>query len=240
MIPFPATRQSVLERVRSQDDEIRRVAFGDLAEGYWKPGYHYLRVHWHLAPEAAEDAVQAFFTTAFEKQYLERYDASKSKFRTFLRVCLDRYVQNLRKAEQAGKRGGGATMLSLDFPGAERELDAAAGTNLHDVDRFFHDETVRFLFARAVDALRQALDADDQAIVFRVFERHDLNPSAEVTYASLAAELHLTVAQVTNYLHLARRRFRELALAKLRAISASEAEYQREALDIFGLDVTRS
>jgi hypothetical protein len=59
--------------------------------------YHYLRLHWSLAPEAAEDAVQAFFTVAFEKNYLERYDRSKAKFRTFLRVCLDRFVQNPEK-----------------------------------------------------------------------------------------------------------------------------------------------
>ena len=146
---FPATRRSVLERVRSADDGVRRDAFGDLAAGYWKPSYHYLRLQWRLTAEEAEDAVQAFFATAFEKQYVERYDPAQSKFRTFLRVCLDRFVQNLRKAAAADKRGGGVALLSLDFPGAEREMDDMA-TAIADPDRFFHDETVRFLFARAV------------------------------------------------------------------------------------------
>ena len=238
MIPFPATHLSVLERVRSEDAEVRRAAFGDLAGGYWKPGYHYLRLHWRLTPEAAEDAVQAFFATAFEKEYLERYDASKSRFRTFLRVCLDRFVQNMRKAEVAEKRGGRATVLSIDFPGAEREMDAMAAADLKDLDRFFHDETVRFLFARTVQSLRRAYDAEGRSIVFRVFERHDLKPSAETSYASLAKELGLTVAQVTNHLHTARRRFRELSLANLRAISATDEEYRREARELFGLDVS--
>jgi DNA-directed RNA polymerase specialized sigma24 family protein len=238
MILFPATHLSVLERVRSEDAEVRRAAFGDLAGGYWKPGYHYLRLHWRLTPEAAEDAVQAFFATAFEKEYLERYDASKSRFRTFLRVCLDRFVQNMRKAEVAEKRGGRATVLSIDFPGAERELDAMAAADLKDLDRFFHDETVRFLFGRTVQSLQRAYDAEGRSIVFRVFERHDLKPSAETSYASLAKELGLTVAQVTNHLHTARRRFRELALANLRAISATDEEYRREARELFGLDVS--
>ena len=35
--------------VRSADAEIRRAAFGDLAQGYWRPSYHYLRLHWRLA-----------------------------------------------------------------------------------------------------------------------------------------------------------------------------------------------
>lgn len=240
MIRFPATHLSVLERIRSQDADTRRVAFGDLADGYWKPSYHYLRLHWHLPAEAAEDTVQAFFTTAFEKQYVERYDPAQSRFRTFLRVCLDRFVQNQLKAESAAKRGGGVTTLSLDFPGAEQELDAMASARLDDLDRFFHDETVRFLFARTVDALRLACDREGRSIVFRVFERHDLNPTPEVTYASIATELHLTVSQVTNHLHAARRQFRDLALTHLRAISASDAEFRREARDIFGLDVGES
>jgi DNA-directed RNA polymerase specialized sigma24 family protein len=233
---FPVTRGSVLARVRSPDAGVRRDAFGDLAAGYWKPSYHYLRLQWHLSPEAAEDAVQAFFTTAFEKQYLERFDAAKAKFRTFLRVCLDRFVQNQQKAADAARRGGGATMLSLDVPGAEREL-AAMTADLRDVDRFFHDETIRCLFARTLASLAAACERDGRGIVYRVFERHDVAPTPDTSYASVARELDLTVSQVTNHLHAARRGFRELALANLRALSATEDDYRREARELFGLDV---
>jgi DNA-directed RNA polymerase specialized sigma24 family protein len=233
---FPITRQSVLERVRSADAGVRRDAFGDLAAGYWKPSYHYLRLQWRLTAEEAEDAIQAFFATAFEKQYVERYDAGKAKFRTFLRVCLDRFVQNLRKAAAADKRGGGELVLSLDFPGAERELDEMA-TSVADPDRFFHDETVRFLFARTVASLQAACAASGRDVVFRVFERHDLAPTADTSYATVARDLALTVSQVTNHLHSARRQFRDLALVNLRALSASEDEYRREARELFGLEV---
>lgn len=233
---FPATRRSVLERVRSADEGVRRDAFGDLAVGYWKPSYHYLRLQWRLTAEEAEDAVQAFFATAFEKQYVERYAPEKAKFRTFLRVCLDRFVQNLRKTAAAEKRGGSVAVLSLDFPGAERELDDMA-TAIADPDRFFHDETVRFLFARTVAALQAACAASGRDIVFRVFERHDLAPTAETSYATVARDLDIGVSQVTNHLHTARRQFRDLALANLRALSASDDDYRREARELFGLEV---
>ena len=233
---FPATRRSVLERVRSADDGVRRDAFGDLATGYWKPSYHYLRLQWRLTAEEAEDAVQAFFATAFEKQYLERYDPAQSKFRTFLRVCLDRFVQNLRKAAAADKRGGGMALLSLDFPGAEREMDDMA-TAIADPDRFFHDETVRFLFARAVASLQAACVDAGRDVVFRVFERHDLAPASDTSYATVARDLGISVSQVTNHLHAARRQFRELALGHLRALSATDDEYRREAREIFGLEI---
>lgn len=235
---FPQTHASVLERVRSADADVRRIAFDDLAAGYWKPSYHYVRLQWKLPPESAEDAVQGFFTTAFEKQYLERYDATKSKFRTFLRVCLDRFVQNLQKAGQAGKRGGGADVLSLDFPAAERELNAMAAADLSDADRFFHDETVRFLFGRAVASLRGELEREGRAIVFQVFDLHDLQPDRETSYATVAARLGISVTQVTNHLHSARRLFREHALNNLRAISATAEEFQREARELFGVSPT--
>ena len=47
----------------------------------------------------------------------------------------------------------------------------------------------------------------------------------------------LTTTQVTNYLARVRRRFRERALETLRALCGSEAEFRREARDLFGLEV---
>jgi RNA polymerase sigma factor (sigma-70 family) len=237
VIPFPATRRSVLERIQSDDRDVRRAAFGDLAEGYWRPSYHYLRLHWRLPAASAEDVVQAFFTAAFEKQYVERYDPAKAKFRTFLRTCLDRFVQNHQKAERAEKRGGGQAHVPLDFPAAERELAAIAVQDGRDLDRFFHDETVRDLFARTVDAMRRGYEADGKSIVFRVFERHDLRPSADLTYVTLAQELDLTTGQVTNYLHAARRRFREQTLINLRALVGTDEEFRDEARELFGLEI---
>lgn len=234
---FPATQQSVLERIRSGDPEVRRAAFGDLAVGYWRPSYHYVRLHWRLDPAAAEDAVQGFFATAFEKGYLERYDPAKARFRTFLRTCVDRFVQNQHKADRALKRGGETAVLSLDFPGAERELEAVAARDLGDLDRFFHDETVRSLFARTVDAMREAYAREGRQVVFDVFERHDLQPTPDMSYRRVADELHLTTSQVTNHLHAARKRFREFALANLRALVGTDEEFRQEARELFGLEL---
>ena len=238
VIPFPSTHLSVLERVRSNDASVRRLAFDDLARAYWKPAYHYLRLHWRMSPESAEDAVQAFFTTAFEKQYVERYEVEKARFRTFLRVCLDRFVQNLRKADAAQRRGGGVRHLSLDFPGAEQEIGAMSAAAASDAERFFHDETVRFLFSRVVESLKASFEGEGRSAIYRVFEQHDLSPGPDTTYASVAAALSVPVTQVTNHLHTARRRFRELALEHLRAMSGSEEEFRRDARELFGLDVS--
>ena len=233
---FPVTHASVFERIRSRDDDTRRAAFDDLVTGYWRPAYQYVRVHLGLGAADAEDAVQGFFTIAFEKAYLEAFDPSRAHFRTFLRVCLDRFVANQRAAAHAGKRGGDVRLLSLDFPAAERDLMAlprVAG----DAERFFHDETVRALFARAIERMRRQLMADGKAIVMTVFERHDVEAAPATTYRSIAAALDLTTAQVTNYLSLARRLFREAALAELRAIASTDEEFRRDARALFGATI---
>lgn len=234
---FPPTHLTVFERIRSADAEVRRAAFGDLTEGYWKPSYRYIRLHWRLDAETAADLVQGFFATAFEKHYVERFDPGKARFRTFLRTCLDRYTQNHFKAEQAAKRGGQVKRLSLDFPGAEREIAAATATDLRDLDRFFHDETVRALFAASVDVLKREYHAGGKDIVFDVFDRHDLQPGPDTSYATVAREMNLTTSQVTNHLHAARGRFREIVLARLRTMVGSDEEFRAEARELFGLDV---
>ncbi len=236
MSGFPATHASVLERIRSGDAEIRHGAWSDLAAGYWRPSYHYLRLHWRLAPDEAEDVVQAFFTTAFEKGYLEKFDPAKARFRTYLRTCLDRFLQNQRKAEHALKRGGGVETLSLDFPGAERELDRVS-TDLRDLDRFFRDETIRALFAQTAADLRAIYESEGRLVVFRAFELHDLVDDDARTYASVAATLGIPVSQVTNHLHAARKRFREHALVRLRMLVATDEEFRDEARDLFGVEV---
>lgn len=233
---FPLTHQSVLERIRSDDRQVRHGAFSDLVTGYWRPSYHYLRLHWRLSPDEAEDIVQGFFTVAFEKGYLEKFDPAKARFRTFLRTCLDRFLQNQRKAETAVKRGGGTETLSLDFPGAEAEVSRVS-TDLRDLDRFFRDETIRALFARAVQELREVLTHEGKLRAFEAFERHDLSEDEGRSYAGVAAAMGVPVTTVTNDLHTARTRFREIALRHLRGLVGTDEEFREEARQLFGVDV---
>ena len=78
------------------------------------------------------------------------------------------------------------THLSLDFPGAEQELTQISGATASDAERFFHDETVRFLFGRVVDSLRSSLEREGRDVIYRVFEQHDLSPGPDTTYATVA------------------------------------------------------
>jgi DNA-directed RNA polymerase specialized sigma24 family protein len=229
---LPATRHSILEAVRSADPNVRRDGYGAMVTVYWKPVYKYLRLKWNAREEEAKDTTQEFFARAIEKRFFDSYDPSKARFRTFLRVCLDRFVANERQASARMKRGGGQTMVPLDFETAEGELrrhDVAVDA---DLDGYFHREWIRSLFALAVNDLREEYRQAGKVKAFRVFERYDIESPADgaaLTYADLARELDVAVTDVTNYLSAARRAFRRLLLERLRSVCGDAVEFEAEA-----------
>jgi RNA polymerase sigma factor (sigma-70 family) len=232
---FPPTRLSVVARTRSDNEETRRLALGTLIEAYWKPVYKYLRVKWRLDPDEAADLTQEFFTTTLEKDVIARYDAGRARFRTYLRLCIDGFASNARKAEGRLKRGGAVTTVPLDFQSAEGELMRHEPAVSSDVEELFYQEWVRALFQRAVEDLRQWTSASGRTTMFAVFERYDLaDPSERPTYAALASDLGLTPTTVTNHLAAMRRQFRRHVLDRLRDLTTSDEEFEAEARRLLG------
>lgn len=233
---FPATRLSVVERTRSGDEETRRVAMATIIDAYWKPVYKYLRVKWSLTPEEAADLTQEFFTSTLEKEVIEKYEPARARFRTYLRLCLDGFASNARKAERRLKRGGGVTLVPLDFESAEGEIVTREPAVDADVDELFYREWVRALLDRAVADLKRSADEAGRPAMFEVFSRYDLADDRESrpTYAEIGRQLGLTPATVTNHLAAMRRQFRGLVLDRLRELTSSEEEWEAEATRLLG------
>ena len=238
---FPATRLSVVERTRSGDAETRRVALAAIIEAYWKPSYKYLRLKWSLDPDAAADLTQEFFTSTLEKEVIERYDPERARFRTYLRLCLDGLAANARKAEGRLKRGGGVTVVPLDFKTAEGEVRSHEPAVDPDVDELFYREWVRALLERSVGDLERYAASAGRPIMFEVFARYDLLEDTDTrpTYAEIARALNLTPATVTNHLAAMRREFRRIVLERLRELTSSDQEWESEAARLFGAHSTR-
>jgi RNA polymerase sigma factor (sigma-70 family) len=233
---FPATRLSVVQRTRSSDEETRRIALATIIDAYWKPVYKYLRVKWSLTPEEASDLTQEFFTTTLEKEVVEKYDPAKARFRTYLRMCVDGFASNARKAERRLKRGGGVTLVPLDFETAEGEIATHEPAVGADVDELFYREWVRALLERSVADLQQSAADAGRPVMFEVFARYDLVDDSETrsTYAEIARELGLTAATVTNHLAAMRRQFRTIILERLRELTSSEEEWEAEVAKLLG------
>ena len=185
---FPDTRISAVRGAASEDTEERRQGWERVISAYWKPVYKYIRIRWRASNEDAKDLTQAFFSRAMEKKYFADYDAARSRFSTFVRMCLDRFLANEAQAAGRLKRGGGQQRVN--------EFDEPAA------DDYFHREWERAVFAESIEAVRMKLEPRR----FAVFEQYDLAEGTErPTYAELALRSGIKETDVTNYLAAARR-----------------------------------
>jgi RNA polymerase sigma factor (sigma-70 family) len=235
---FPSTRCSVVLATGSADPRLREDAWSALVRAYWKPVYKYIRIVWKADEEDARDLTQGFFARALEASFFQGYDPAKARFRTYLRVVLQRWLSNERKAARRRKRGGGYSFVPIDFVSAESELHEPSAAASDDPDAFFRQETIRSLFALAVDDLRRHCEETGRGDHFAVFQRYDLHPEENgerPTYRAVAEELNLPVTQVTNHLSYARRELRRFVLTHLHAMTGTDAEYREEALELFGV-----
>ncbi len=208
---FPDTRPSAISAAVSDDQARRGLGQEALAAAYWKPVYRYIRIRWRCSNEDAKDLTQGFFAAAIEKNFFDGYDARKGTFRTFLRVCLDRFLANARKFETRQKRSG--------------EMSAAEAESPEEI---FEREWTRSVFEDAVEELRANFQSRGRDVAFAVFERYDLAEVPE-SYDQLAREFGISSSAVTNYLASARRELRKLVLARVRSVTSGEREYRHEA-----------
>jgi len=229
---FPATHVSAVARSASDDRRVRRAALEEVLSAYWAPARAYLRLRWRAPAADADDLTQGFFAHAMEKGFFARFDPARGRFRSFLRIALDGYVQNERAALARLKRGGGAQRLSLE--------ETAEPADARDPERLFHREWTRELFEVALARLREGLAARRREADYELLRRHDLEPESEPggapTYEALAGALGLSLSQVANRLSGARAELRRLVRARLSEVCASEEEARLEARELFGAE----
>jgi RNA polymerase sigma factor (sigma-70 family) len=227
---FPSTRRSVVEALRSEDVAERTRAYDTLAGIYWRPLYKYARAVRGRDAADAEDRTQSFMLELLEGRALESYDASRASFRTFLRMLFDRSLANRDKHAGRLKRGGGAA--HVDFSAAEMEL-SRENAGHGNAEEYFERQWIKSVLSMAVDRCREELEP----IAFDIFEAYDLASESGITYAQLAEKHGITATTVTNKLALARRRFREAAIALVRDVTVSENEFRNEVRALFGIEI---
>jgi DNA-directed RNA polymerase specialized sigma24 family protein len=111
---FPTTHWSVIGEVRPDSAAQNRQLIGDLLQHYWKPVYCYLRRKGQ-GYEQAKDLTQGFFhEIVLSRNLLQRADAHKGRFRTYLLTALQRYVANVHRDQHARKRIPPDKLVSLN------------------------------------------------------------------------------------------------------------------------------
>lgn len=227
--PFPTTRWTLISEAADPETPGYRRSLEELAALYWRPVYGYFRRKWNRPPEDALDLTQSFFAALLEKNFLQHLSPEKGRFRSYLRAALDNFMRLDYRSRQRLKHGGGLSRLPLE------DADHLAAELTRAPDEAFLYEWAHAVLAEAVEELRAEYAAAGQEDRFRLFAAWDLErpAGAELSYEDLGARFGVPVSTVNNTLYRARKRLRELVLAKVRDTVSSEAEAEAEMLELF-------
>lgn len=228
---FQTTRWSLVSTARGTG-ESSREALGALCEAYWDPLYAYVRRRGYPSSRA-EDLTQGFFAALLERQALDAADRRRGRFRTFLLTSLQNYLANEWHRSQAQKRGGDATVVSLDRDEAERRYAAEPASDAASPEALFDRRWALAQLERALERLQDEMEGDDRGERFRILRPY-LTGEAEVgPYAEAADTLGISEAAVKMAVHRMRRRFGTILRQEVAETVASPADAEREIRHLF-------
>lgn len=205
---FVTTRWSVVLAARGKSSPESAAALETLCRAYWYPLYAYVRGSGH-SPHDAQDLTQEFFARLLAKDYLQAADREKGRFRTFLRVCLKRFLANEWDRQRAAKRGGGERPTSLDVALAEQRYATELTTGVAP-DRLYERQWAMALLEQAMARLRAEYTAAGKASEFDQLKSALTAERGAIPYAELAAALNLSEGAARVAVHRLRKRYREL------------------------------
>jgi RNA polymerase sigma factor (sigma-70 family) len=205
---FPPTLWSVVLRAGGAPSEQSERALATLCQTYWSPIYAFLRRR-GCNPHDAQDLTQSFFLSLIEQHKLGHVRPERGRFRSFLRVSLNNFLSDERSKQQAKKRGGGISFVSLNTADAESRY-AIELSDRFDPERIYERRWATTLMERVLTRLEaewKAASKQERFSELRVYLTGD--PDAD-SYSDMALRLGMTPGAVKVAVLRLRHRYREL------------------------------
>ncbi len=228
---FATTHWSVVLTAGRRSSPQAQGALEELCQVYWYPLYVYVRRRGH-SKEDAEDLTQGFFARLLEKNYLERVDCEKGRFRAFLLAALKHYLFNERDRAMRLKRGGGVQPLSLDWQEAEHRYQVEPSDQFSP-DKLYDRAWAMTLLEKVIDRLRDECAADDKAALFEKLKPFLMFGKGAIPYPEAAADLGLSEGTVRVTVHRLRRRYREMLREEIAQTLSDPAAIEEELQALF-------
>jgi DNA-directed RNA polymerase specialized sigma24 family protein len=205
---FPTTRWSRIARAGGPPDNDARAALDELCRDYWFPLYAFARRR-GLSPEVAEDIVQGFLTDMIERGDIGGADRSKGRFRSYLRAACEHYLANDRDHQNAAKRGGGRTIMSIDRLDAESRYGREPAHEM-TAERLFERQWALTLLDRVLKRLEAESTESGKSSLFNHLRPALQGDQLVTSYRIIAVELGMTEGAVRVAAHRLRARYRQL------------------------------
>jgi RNA polymerase sigma-70 factor (ECF subfamily) len=226
--PFLTTRWSLVIEAGKPANETSRRALSELCETYWYPLYAFVRRRGYRR-EDAQDLTQAFFARLLEKQVVVAADPARGRFRSFLLGSLKNFLANEWDRERTQKRGGGRTLLSLDFTLADERFVREPVTHATPEKEFERNWAVAVL-ERALTRLQAEYETRGKQALFTRLKPALIATDADEPRRAMAADLGMTEGAVKVSLHRMRHAFRDALRAEISETVHTERDVEDELL----------
>lgn len=228
---FATTRWSVVVAAQDRAAPQAQDALATLCRSYWYPLYAYIRRQGHHA-DIAQDLTQDFFARLLEKDFLALVDREKGRFRSFLLACCKHFLANERDRASALKRGGGQSVLSLDFHEAEQRYDLEPSHKL-DADRLFERRWAMTLLDQVVTRLRDDYARTSRLKLFEALKIYLMGERGTPAYGQAAEQLGMSEGSFKVAVHRMRQRYRQLLQEEIARTVESPEQVQEEIRELF-------
>lgn len=214
---FETTRWSLVLAVRDRESPDAAAALATLCESYWYPVYAFIRRSGRSSDDA-RDLTQAFFTRVLEKGYFGQARQERGRFRSFLLASVRHFLANEHDWQQARKRGGAVTHLSLEV---------ARGEDVYQIDpvddatpeRLYDQRWARTVLDAAMARTKRRYEKTGRADLWRRLLPY-LTGDEPASYAALAAQTGATEGSLRIAVH----RLRQQYAAALRDVIGETVE----------------
>ena len=204
---FATTRWSmVLAAAGGAPGEQADRALAELCAGYWYPLYAYVRRRGYDA-EDARDLTQAFFARLLERRGLASADPARGRFRSFLLTAMKNFLASEWRRQAAGKRGGGAAIVSIDAADAEQRYRSEPA-DTRTPEALYERRWALAVLERAVGDVRRGYARRGETEQFDALKAYLGVDAAAVPYGDLARRLGRSEPALRTALSRLRARWR--------------------------------
>jgi RNA polymerase sigma-70 factor (ECF subfamily) len=208
---FTTTHWSVILAAGEQTSPQATAALEELCRSYWPPLYAYIRRRGY-AQHDAEDLTQGFFAMLIESNLFGRADPEKGRFRSFMLVMLNHYLNDAYHRANAAKRGGGKAVVSLDDQAGESLV--VPGSELSPEMEFQRNWATTVL-RQALTRLQTESARTDKRGMFEALRPFLEGEAEHGDYAEVAARLGMTSNRVAVSVYRLRQRYGELVRSEI-------------------------
>jgi DNA-directed RNA polymerase specialized sigma24 family protein len=223
---FTTTHWSVVLAARQPDAPAAQQALEQLCQTYWYPLYMFIR-HQGYSPEDAQDLTQAFFERVLARNYFDQVSRDKGRLRAFLLAALKHFLSDQRDRDRAAKRGGGATVLSLDAQTAEERYQLEPVDTMSP-DRLYERRWAFTVLDAARERLRQEFVTDGKSDLYEQLNALENGEQSDCTYAEVGQRLGLSEDAIKSAVVRLRRRYGQLLRREIAQTVAISAEIEKE------------